>query len=76
MSKEDRELLIKTLNNLCGEADEAARLAKIVLTSTHDVQRFRRSLARIMEIVDSDLLPVLSWDITTTHRRDDDHPTD
>ena len=57
MTNEDStELLRQALENICSEANEAARLASIVL-APDNASTFRRELARIMEIVDGKLIP-------------------
>ena len=43
------------LNNACGEINEAARLARD-LFSADELAGVRRELARLMEIIDSNIL--------------------
>jgi hypothetical protein len=52
-----RELL-DAVETLCGEANEAARLAEGLLEGSQ-LKEARRALARCMELMDQDVLPHL-----------------
>lgn len=56
-NKSSRDLFIDALNNLCGEANEAALHAPNLLADSELLQA-RRELARIMEIVEGKLMPL------------------
>lgn len=60
LNKSADKLLLEALGNICAEANEAARLATLVIKSDESALRFRRDLAKIMEIVDCRLLPSIS----------------
>jgi hypothetical protein len=55
-SREAHEFL-RAIEALCGEANEAARLAESLFDGAQKVQ-VRRALARCMELMDTDVLPV------------------
>jgi hypothetical protein len=57
---EKRRLLLEALQNICGEANEAALLAMEVIEPGESLRVFRREVARIMEIVDMKLVPALN----------------
>ena len=46
------------LNNACGEINEAARLSNDIFKED-ELKLARRELARLMEIIDSKILPLL-----------------
>jgi len=50
--------LIMAVETLCGEANEAARLADALFEGV-ELKEVRRALARCMELVDRDVLPPL-----------------
>lgn len=57
MKKKNILELEKTLENICGEANEAANLAT-TLFKDDELKVIRRELARIMEIIDAKILPI------------------
>ena len=57
LNKSSRDRFIDALNNLCGEANEAALHATDLLADSELIQA-RRELARIMEIVEGKLMPL------------------
>ena len=56
-NRSPRDRFIDALNNLCGEANEAALHATDLLADS-ELMQARRELARIMEIVEGKLMPL------------------
>jgi hypothetical protein len=55
LNTETAKALRDALNNACGEIDEAARISS-ELFSGPELKVVRRELARLMEIIDSQIL--------------------
>ncbi|HEU5136440.1 MAG TPA: hypothetical protein VFU13_14920 [Steroidobacteraceae bacterium] len=55
MSKSKEELVREALNSACGEVTEAAKLS-LDLIEGERLDNVRRELARIMEIIDGQIL--------------------
>jgi hypothetical protein len=54
-AKAAKEAFRAALNNACGEINEAARLSTEIFTAD-ELKAVRRELARLMEIIDSQVL--------------------
>jgi hypothetical protein len=55
LSKSNEELFRESLNSACGEVSEAAKLS-LELFEGERLKAVRRELARIMEIIDGQIL--------------------
>jgi hypothetical protein len=58
MSETDATQFIESLNKLCGEASEAARLSPNIFTDD-ELKQVKRHLAKCMEIIDGEVIPIL-----------------
>ncbi|MGO1071079.1 hypothetical protein [Lysobacter sp. CA199] len=59
MSREIAEFFLAALNKACGEIDQAATYSEALFSDEEERKSVRRELARLMNQIDSRIIPVL-----------------